>query len=259
MIVTFAHTPQPDARRISRRRVARTRLSSAAHHAVILAIAVAPVVLASQAPRPPATNAAGITVTVDHNSGASATREFKFTRVPSPSKDDVASKATVQFVDGDLDPNGAGLTAFIDGLLPRDEDEPGGNAFFNAGTAGGAVRFDLGRVVAIAQINTYSWHPNTRGPQVYSIYGSDGTSATFNAAPAGSTDPASAGWTLIASVDTRTGRGDDGGQYGVSLTRTGGTVGSYRYLLLVCHATESDDDWGNTFYSELDVIGTAGR
>jgi len=255
MIVTFAHTPDSDAGRIWRRRVRRSRLSSAAHHAVILAIAVSPVVLATQAPLAPSTNAAGITMTIDHNSGPAATRDFKFTRVPSPSKDDAASKATVQFVDGDLDPNGAGLSAFIDGLLPRDEDEPGGNAFFNAGTAGGAVRFDLGRAVAIAQINTYSWHPNTRGPQVYSIYGSDGASASFNASPKGSTDPASAGWTLIASVDTRTGRGDDGGQYGVSLTRAGGSVGSYRYLLLVCRATEFDDDWGNTFYSELDVIG----
>ena len=225
----------------------------------MLAIAAVSAVFAHQAPLPPITNAAGVTITIDRNAGPKATPEFKFARVPSPMKDDAAAKATVQFVDGDLDPNGAGLTAFVDGLLPRDEDEPGGNAFFNAGTPGGAVRFDLGRVVAVAQINTYSWHPNTRGPQFYSIYGSDGTGAAFNASPKGATDPVTAGWTLIASVDTRSGRGDDGGQYGVSLTRAGGPLGSYRYLLLVCHATEFDDDWGNTFYSELDVIAAAAR
>jgi hypothetical protein len=258
MIVPLAHTPEPDARSHDSDDlpVIVARITAVA---VVVALAATPVVLARQTPPAPVTNAAGVTITIDHNTAAKATRDFKFARVPSPAKDDAAAKATLQFVDGDLDPNGAGLSALIDGLLPRDEDEPGGNLFFNAGTAGGAVRIDLGRVVDVLQINTYSWHPNTRGPQLYSIYGSDGTSASFNLAPKGAVDPATAGWTLIASVDTRTGRGDDGGQYGVSLTRAGGSLGSYRYLLFVCHATEFDDDWGNTFYSELDVIAAAAR
>ncbi len=65
---------------------------------------------------------------------------------------------------------------------------------------------------------------------------------------------------LIANVDTRVGSANDGGQYGVSITKTGGSLGSFRYLLFVCASTESDDEWGNTFYSEIDVVAkkTAG-
>jgi len=31
------------------------------------------------------------------------------------------------------------------------------------------------------------------------------------------------------------------------------TVKTYRYLLFDCYATENSDDYGNTFYSEVDV------
>ena len=34
----------------------------------------------------------------------------------------------------------------------------------------------------------------------------------------------------------------------------GGALGKYRYLLFDISRTESDDDFGNTFYSEIDVI-----
>jgi hypothetical protein len=55
-------------------------------------------------------------------------------------------------------------------------------------------------------------------------------------------------------VDTRPRQGEGGGQYGVSITDASGVLGKYRYLLFVCVATEADDDWGNTFYSEVDVV-----
>lgn len=32
-------------------------------------------------------------------------------------------------------------------------------------------------------VNTYSWHPSTRGPQVYKLYASDGAAQTFNPKP----------------------------------------------------------------------------
>ena len=62
------------------------------------------------------------------------------------------------------------------------------------------------------------------------------------------------GWRQIAFVDTRPKEGDGGGQYAVSLTDTTGSLGRYRYLLFDVFETESDDVWGNTFYSEIDVI-----
>ena len=202
--------------------------------------------------------APSVSVVVDRN-WPTATRAFTFARVPTPSATDAASNAKRLLVDGEADENGATLAALTDGLLPHEEDEPGSNFFFNAGTNGGSFRFDLGSAMAVSQINSYSWHPNTRGPQVYSVYGSDGTGAGFDPAPKGDKDPAKSGWTWIASVDTRPGGGDMGGQYGVSISSSTGTIGRFQYLLFVCSATETDDDWGNTFYSEIDVIAKAGH
>ena len=195
---------------------------------------------------------AQVKVTVDYN--ASGTPEFKFKSVPAPAKDDAASKAKSVLVVGELDPNGADFSALTDGLLPSQEDQPAANLFFNAGGTGGRFRMDLGSVIEIAQINTYSWHPDTRGPQVYLLYVSDGADAKFNAEPKGNTDPTTAGWKLLATVDTRPKQGQGGGQYGVSISNSTGALGNYRYLLFDCVATETDDDWGNTFYSEVDVI-----
>ena len=45
-----------------------------------------------------------------------------------------------------------------------------------------------------------------------------------------------------------------GGQYGVSISDSDGAIGTYRYLLLDVRKTESDDPFGNTFYSEIDVL-----
>ena len=114
---------------------------------------------------------------------------------------------------------------------------------------------DLGSAIEIKEVNTYSWHPNTRGPQVYKLYASDGTAKDFNSKPKTGTDPAKAGWTLVATVDTRPKEGQGGGQYGVSIAdSTGAALGKYRYLLFDISRTEADDDFGNTFYSEITVI-----
>jgi hypothetical protein len=197
---------------------------------------------------------AEVKVTVEYNSVAAATAAFKFRTVPAPARNDAGAGAVMTLVAGEGDGNGADLSALTDGLLPKQEDEPASNFFFNAGTLGGRFRMDLGSVVQIEQINTYSWHPNTRGPQVYKVYASDGSAAGFNAAPKDGVDPVGCGWKLIATVDTRPLQGDGGGQYGVSITDSNGSLGKYRYLLFVCIATEADDDWGNTFYSEVDVV-----
>ena len=226
---------------------------------VVMALALAGLV----APLAPAARQRGaapdVRITVDRNPVTSATPEFRFARVPPPMKDDAGAKAVVKLVDGDAESNGAALNALVDGLWPHDEDEPGANFFFDAGTSGGRFRLDLGSAIDIAEVRTYSWHPNTRGPQVYTLYASDGADATFNVSPRNDVDPASAGWTIVAAVDTRTPAGDPGGQYAVSLRKASGPLGKYRYLLFACSATEADDDWGNTFYSEIDVIAAGSQ
>lgn len=195
-----------------------------------------------------------VKVTIEHNSGSAATGSFKFKSIPLPAKDDAAAQAQVTLAVGAEDSNGGDLNALTDGLLPNNEDEPQANFFFSAGTDGGRFQLDLGRAIDIAQVNTYSWHPNTRGAQVYNLYASDGSATGFNARPDNKTDPATCGWKLMATVDTRPAQGAGGGQYGVSISGASGTLGKYRYLLFDAVPTEYDDPFGNTFYSEVDVV-----
>jgi hypothetical protein len=141
-----------------------------------------------------------------------------------------------------------------DGNLPSDSDQPGANFFFAQGTDGGRLLVDLGKAIEIKQINTYSWHRNTRAPQVYSVYASEGKDEGFDAQVKRPDDPAKSGWKLLGEVDTRTQHKVEGGQYGVSITETSGSLGSARYLLFDVRRTESEDSFGNTFLSEIDVI-----
>ena len=194
------------------------------------------------------------TVVVDHNSNDLANREFKFKSVPSPVANDAASTAKLTLVGGQLDAGSAGFSALIDGRLPTDEDDPGANLFFSAGSSGGRFRMDLGRPIHIAQVNTYSWHPNSRGPQLYKLYAAEGSETNLDLDPKRGVDPATRGWKFIATVNTLPQQGEDGGQYGASVTDSSGSLGMYRYLLFDCYVTELYDNWGNTFYSEIDVV-----
>src|SRR5713226_6533680 len=92
---------------------------------------------------------AQIRVTVDHNTGVAATKEFKFKNVPSPAKDDAAAKATVTLLVGESDPAGGDLSVLTDGLLPTKADEPKSNFYFASGSGGGRVRMDFGAAIEI--------------------------------------------------------------------------------------------------------------
>ena len=189
-------------------------------------------------------------VTFEHNPNSVANREFRFRKIASPSKDDAGSNAKLTLIDGDLDQSSGGLSTLVDGRLPQDEDEPGGNVFFRAGSTGGRFRMDLTTPAEIARINSYSWHPNSRGPQLYKVYGANGSEPNLNLDPKRGVDPSSCGWKLIALVSTLSDKTDDGGQYAASVS----DVGKYRHVLFDCYVTELYDNWGNTFYSEIDVI-----
>jgi hypothetical protein len=201
------------------------------------------------------TAGAQVKITIDHNTGASINPEFKFKSVPSPARNDAATNARVLIVDGEADGNSAGVQALVDGVLPASDDQPRHNFFIAPGSGGARILIDLGKVIEVAQINSYSWHPNERAPQVYRVWTSDGTVPNFNEAPKANIDPRSCGWKLLATVDTRSDDvAKDGGQWGVSITDAGGRLGKIRYLLFDCYVTEVADDFGNTFYSEIDVI-----
>ncbi len=194
-------------------------------------------------------------VTIAHNDNKTANAEFKFSNVPSPSRDDAASHAHVMMVDGEADPNGADVMALTDGVWPSSPDQPRRNFFVTSGSGGARVLIDLGRIIEIASVNSYSWHPDSRAPQVYRVWGSDGSNPKFISAPKANVDPRTCGWKVIATVDTRSDNPDkDGGQFGVSITDPGGSLGRVRYLLFDFYVTEVADNFGNTFYSEIDVI-----
>jgi hypothetical protein len=57
----------------------------------------------------------------------------------------------------------------------------------------------------------------------------------------------------VTLVNTIPSQGEEGGQYAAKVSAPEG-LGKYRYLLFDCYVTELSDDWGNTFYSEIDVI-----
>ncbi len=195
-----------------------------------------------------------IQVVSERNDSADASAAFQFQNVPRPARGDAAANAKFTLVDGVIDPNSGGLATLNDGRLPTEDDQPARNFFFSARTAGGRLHLDLGSVIEIKQINTYSWHAGLRGPQVYQLYASDGATADFNPRPTLNTDPAQGGWKLIAKVDTRPASGDSGGQYGVSVFDSAGNLGQFRHLLFAIARTTADDPFDNTFYSEIDAV-----
>src|SRR5262249_22415236 len=184
-------------------------------------------------------------VVTERNEGGDASASFRFKNIPAPSRSDAASAAKFKIVRGELDPNCGGLDTLHDAKLPAEEDETSQNFFFEAGPKGGQDQIDLGRVMEIEQVNTYSWHPGTRGPQVYKLYANDRLDPESKLEP-GSVSEKN-GWKQIAKVDTRPAQGEGGGQYGVSISDSQGALGKFRVLLFDIESTETNDRVGNTF------------
>lgn len=197
----------------------------------------------------------GIQIAIGHNPNDQATAKFHFQGIPAPARNDPATQAQFILVDGRRDANGGNLDVLHDGRAPTEEDQPGDNFFFTAGADGGRLLIDLGEPTDVSRINTYSWHPGARGPQVYNLFAGKDGDTNFVARVRRGTDPGTCGWKCLAQVDTRPKTGEPGGQYGVSIHDPDGILGRFRYLLLDIFRTESGDGFGNTFYSEIDVWG----
>lgn len=195
---------------------------------------------------------AEVKVAIGHNELAGP--DFKFGNVPLPSKNDAGEKAKLTIVDGRRDRNGGNIEKLNDGKIPTEADQPAENFFFAANSEGGRLLLDLAALVEIKQVNTYSWHPNTRGPQFYKLYAADGKAQGFNPQPKNGNDPVTCGWRLVANVDTRPKEGTGGGQYGVGIADSEGALGKYQYLLLDISRTEQMDPFGNTFFGEIDIV-----
>lgn len=167
--------------------------------------------------------------------------------------DNLARHATFSLVDGQAYNSAGSLDCLRDGKLPSNSDAPGQCFFFAMGTLEGRFKLDLGSVIPVGQVNTYSWHKSDRGPQVYKLYASSGDTPGFDPSPKIGTDPASCGWKLIATVDTRPQSQPTGGRYTAHVAAPSGNLGNYRYLLFETFVTETADTWGHTFYAEVEV------
>jgi len=204
---------------------------------------------------------AGIQVTHERVRSDEATAGYEFRTVPRPMVNDAAAGAVFRVIQGTPDANGAGVDVLKDGQVAPDEDSPSRSFFFRAGSGGGRLLVDLQEVLEITQVNSFSWHAGERGPQVYTLYGASGGEPGFSLEVGEAADPTSAGWTRLASVDTRPGDFDDfGGQYGVCVadSAAGTALGRFRHLLFVVGPTHSQGPFGQTFFSEIDVVRSNG-
>ncbi len=182
-------------------------------------------------------------------------QNLPFKRIPPPAADDAAAAARVVIVDGRPHGQSGGPQILVDGKLPSTNDSPPQNFFFIARSIEGRFMIDLNRPINIQQINSYTWHAHERSTQIFRLYGADGQAAGFNPSPKFGVDPAKAGWTLIADVNTNPAPWPRG-ITGIVLHQKDAAknIGTYRYLLFLAFPTETHDAQGHTFYSEIDVI-----
>jgi hypothetical protein len=183
---------------------------------------------------------------------------FSFPDVSPPANNDAATTAVFSILEGEGDPNGGKLAVLNDGRVPLNEDHPERNFFFTSDTNGGRILVDLGRVIPVQQISSYSWHPGVRAPQIYKLYAASGAEEGFNLNADGGNAPVAKVWTLIASVDTRSPDGGDTGQHAVTIAGSEGVLGQFRYLIFEISRTNDRDRFGQTFYSEIDVVDANG-
>jgi len=142
--------------------------------------------------------------------------------------------------------SGAGkesVDVLVDGKITR-----GQGLTFQNGVDDALIKFDMGTVKEISQINTYA-SGNTRARQSFTLYGSSATA-----------DP---GWkvtdrTVFTPVIKIDSRGDRTEYEATSIRRSDGKpVGSYRWLVWVGSPTMGEIGGQNTTFEEMQV--TAGK
>ena len=183
--------------------------------------------------------------------------DFRLDPVPPPAVNDAAAHAEFKLVDGTRDRNCPGTGVLHDGRIPAEADQPATNFFLAQGSQSGRLTIDLGKVIPVHSVVTYSWHPGVRAPQHYQLYAADGTAEKFQAAPKSGTDPATCGWRLLARVDTRPKNGGSGGQHAAAIM-AGAAPEKIRHLLFDIRRSSEGDVFGQTFFSEIDVIEAGG-
>lgn len=175
---------------------------------------------------------------------------YLFNNIPVNTASDLAN-GILPLIVGSVPAASGGAVKLTDGVGAVLPDDPANNFFWNDNSPLPLViSFDLGSIKAIGRVNSYSWHHGNgvRAAQDYNLYGSTGTAIGFNPA-----NLASPGWTLLTHVDSEVpgGQGANAGQQGVSVSDTTGLLGNFRY---VGFGVNAPFGFGNTFYSEIDIV-----
>ena len=187
---------------------------------------------------------------------------WEFKNIHRPSKSDAALGATVTIAESRAQASCLAPNSLHNGVMPQQTRLRRDFFTFENGSAGGLIVMDLGKVIPVAEINSYSAHgpvggttwgeefDGARGPQVYTLYGS-----AVKAPDA--TAPASQEWVKIAEVDTRPKQGPWGGRWGVNIRDDkGALLGKFRWLVWQIKRTDkpgTKPDYTNTWFAEFDV------
>lgn len=178
---------------------------------------------------------------------------FKTETTLPPATNDAATAATFKVIAGTADPNSATLDVLHDGKIPKGSDQPDANFFFSTE---GRILVDLGKPVDIGTIATYSWHDGSRAAQLYDIYAADGSAEGFKAEPGAGVKPTDAGWTHVAKVDTTEKR--PGQHAAVVSPESGKSLGVFRYVIFDIKKNPKEENFNDTFFSEIDITDNAG-
>jgi hypothetical protein len=197
--------------------------------------------------------------------------DFKIIGKPSQS---AASRGAAITIVGRPEASCLAPGALANGVMPQQTRLRRDFFTFANGTDGGLIVMDLGKVIAVAEINSYSAHgpvggttwaeefDGVRGPQVYALY----------ASAAARPDPRQldgADWVKLADVDTRPKPAGAkwGGRWGINIRDdSGALLGRFRWLVWQVKPTltmlapghvprrgTTNPEWSNTWFAELDV------
>jgi hypothetical protein len=171
---------------------------------------------------------------------------WAFQRVQPPSRTTASHRARIS-IHGRAEASCMAPQALVNGVMPQQTRLRRDFFAFANGTDGGLIVMDLGQVVPVAAVHSYSAHgpvggttwteefDGARGPQVYALFGS----------AAEAPDPATlerAAWTKIAEVDTRPLQGPWGGRWAVSIRDDReGLLGQFRWLVWQVRRTIGPD------------------
>ena len=193
-----------------------------------------------------------VTTEVDYGADREATGTFVFDTVPSNSSTDLANGLTFKVLDGSPHAASGPISVLTDGSAQMNWDSVPESFFTTDDTTHIRIQVGFASVQNIGQINTFSWHRNSRSRQQYRVYTAlapsnnapDFTAAAFQ----DDTALAQLGYTAIASVDTGS---HSGGQAGASID---GNIGLSLYILFDIQPHYLSGVQRSTFHGEIDIV-----